>query len=340
MKKFFGILFCAALLFNIVSAQITPSKTYVISDPKPNMKENYVPLKLAKIVGPEVGPDVFLFKPRSLTLDREGNLYVFDRAQSKIIKMDKNLKFVRYIGKEGSGPGEFKNGIGVVFINIGPDNKLYVNDTLPQKMSVFDTDGNYLAEYPMFRRLVQKPMVDRKGNCYYFAGDDTRINAVNQNGDTVLNIPVKAEEVYSFLFHRQFLPKQQLSRFFVHSFLDPDHLLLYFANSSTMLKISNGKIVQTTQILPEDLLHDYGKALKTNCAKNEKFSYKIFSRIIPDWDEPEIYYLPFICNETLNRSLLYRMNGNGKLQKTLYVDYTQVTPYTCISKGNQCIACY
>ena len=328
MKRLLGILFCLAILSNLIAAQIIPSKTYLIKNPKPNMKERYTPLKLVKIIGPEIGPNVFLYDPRSLTFDRRGNLYIFDRAYGKIVKLDNNLKFVRFIGNEGHGPGEFPQGRSEVFIHVGPNQKLYANDTMAKKLTVFDLEGRYLADYPLLGNLLQKPTVDKNGNIYFFSGNDRALKAVNQNGETIWRVPLNSKEVYSFLFQKQYLHQKKLSRFFIHSYLQPDHVLLYFANSSTMLNVKNNKIARKYRILPEELLQDYRTSIEKISKKNKYFCFQLFSSIVPDQDNEGIYYLPFVSNETMNRSLLYKMNLKGELLETLYVDYKKNPTYT------------
>lgn len=328
MNRLLATFVCSFLLANLLSAQIVPSKTYVNPNPEPNMKEQYVPLRLVELIGPEVGPNVFLYNPRSLAFDKNGNLYIFDRSYSKIVKLDNQLKFVRFIGNEGSGPGEFIKGGSAVFISVGPDQKLYANDTRTRKIIVFDLDGRYLADYPLLGNLWQKPTVDKKGNIYTFSGNDNTVKAVNQEGETVVHVSVQPEKIYSFLFQKQHLPEKNLSRFFSHSFLEPDRIMLYFANSSTMLDVENNKIAGSYNILPRDLLQDYQKSLRKATEKNKYVSFELFSKIIPDEDQAGIYYLPFVYNETLNRGLIYQMNVSGKLLKTLYVDYNKAPSYT------------
>jgi DNA-binding beta-propeller fold protein YncE len=292
------------------------------------MTEKYTPLKLMKVVGPEIAPDVFIYKPTSLTLDREGNLYIFDQAQHQIFKLDKNLKFIRTIGRDGQGPGEFSAGRGM--IKIGPDNKLYVNDTWTQRITVFDTNGKYINDHPVPGILWGKSTVDNNGNIYLFKGNDQEISAKNQKGELILKIPVEAKKVYSFLFERQYLHRNMLSRYFMTTFLQPDHLLLYFEPSSVMLDISKNKIKRYYQILPKDLLDNYSRSVEELVKKNDKGRYPLFSKIIVDHSENECFYLPVVINKTTNRSLVYKINTKGELDKTFYVDYKDVAPYVWV----------
>ena len=321
MKKFVGSIVCALLLANVAAAQIKPSKTYVEPKPKPNMTETYVALKLEKTIEPEVSKDLFLYEPYSLTVDRDGNLFIFDRSIKKIVQLDKNLKFVRAFGGEGQGPGEFLGGKTVVYINMGMDNKLYCNDTAARKIIVFDVNGKYLGDYSTPGILFGHPTVDKDGQIYFFSGDDKKIIANNQNGERIFGFAVNPREVYSFLYQKQHLPRGKLDYFFLNSFVDPDNLLVYFANSSTMLRISKQRVAAQYRILPKNILSGYKKYIKKMLEEEEKNMMALFIRIIPDGDVRGNYYLPFVSDFDNNRGLLYQMNEQGALLKTYCVDY-------------------
>lgn len=330
MRKIKVICIYLVILFTAISAQIIPTKTYVQDDPKPNMTEKYAPLKLLKVIGPEIEPGVFIYKPTSLTVDREGNLYIFDQAQHQIFKLDQNLKFIRTIGRDGKGPGEFSAGRAMIYVYIGPDNRLYVKDTMEQRIIVFDTNGKYLNDYPLTGILWGKPTVDNKGNIYLFTGNDAEIKAKSQDGESILKIPVKAKNVYSFLFEKQYLHRNRLSRFFFSVFSQPANLLLYFEPSSTMLYVSGNKIIRSYQILPKDLLDNYKNEVEALVKINDKGRYPLFSKIIVDHSENEFFYLPVVMNKKMNRSLVYKINTKGELSKTLYVNYKDVAPYVWV----------
>ncbi len=321
MKRIFVFFVYAFFLCNIIYSEFIVSKTYLDADPKSNMTETYVQLKEVSTIGPEITPEVFIYKPVSLTFDNEGNLYVFDRGQHKIIQLDKKLKFVRMIGRDGQGPGEFlKNPNSPVYIHVGPDKKLYCNDVSALKIIVFDLKGNYITDYQTPEMLFGKPVVDGKGQLYFFSGNDREIKAKSQEGETIFKISVKAKDVYSVLFSSRNLDQHDYRVFFKSSFLDPGRLSLYFSNSSTMLNVSGGKIVGNYRILPKDRLAEYKKDIK-KFSKEKKFIIPFFDRIVPDGDLSGVYYLSQTRNKMTNRSLLYQMSLNGELKKTLYIDY-------------------
>ncbi|MCU0286534.1 MAG: 6-bladed beta-propeller [Acidobacteria bacterium] len=93
----------------------------------------------------EVGKDEYLFIPYSLTMDKNNNLFIYDKGQAKILVFDSSFKFIKSFGMVGNGPGEF-SGSGKAFgipIQIGSDGNLYAHDHTAKKVLVFKTDGKF-----------------------------------------------------------------------------------------------------------------------------------------------------------------------------------------------------
>ncbi len=72
--------------------------------------------------------------------DAEGNLYVFDRQASRITMVDRGGNFVREIGQEGGGPGEFRMAMQFTAM---PDGRLVVADLGHRSYQLFGADGQY-----------------------------------------------------------------------------------------------------------------------------------------------------------------------------------------------------
>ncbi|HEX4440878.1 MAG TPA: flippase activity-associated protein Agl23 [Thermoanaerobaculia bacterium] len=81
-----------------------------------------------------------LKEPRGLATDPQGNLYVADTKNSRIVVFDGNGGFVRAIGSLGEGDGQLKEACGVA---IGPDGLVYVADTWNHRIARFTTDGQW-----------------------------------------------------------------------------------------------------------------------------------------------------------------------------------------------------
>jgi hypothetical protein len=75
-----------------------------------------------------------------VTLDALGRIYVLDRQPNEVRVFDETGRHVRTLGREGGGPGEFRNPIRLAW---GPDHNLWVLDEGNARYSVFDTAGNF-----------------------------------------------------------------------------------------------------------------------------------------------------------------------------------------------------
>jgi tripartite motif-containing protein 71 len=83
---------------------------------------------------------------RGLALDQEGNLYVVDRGNSRVLKFDPSGKFLLQWGSQGTGDGQFDmSGNGAGFVAVDSLGNVYVTDnTHVQK---FDSQGKFLTKW-------------------------------------------------------------------------------------------------------------------------------------------------------------------------------------------------
>ena len=95
-----------------------------------------------KYGGIDAGDDDFmLFEPRSLVLDRAGNLYILDSQDPFIKKFDRNGAFIGSFGKKGEGPGEFFGPAGLAINN---DGNLLIMDYRLHNVTALSPQGGYL----------------------------------------------------------------------------------------------------------------------------------------------------------------------------------------------------
>ena len=83
-----------------------------------------------------------LIEPGTLGLDGAGRLYVVDGKPAVIKIYDSTGAFLRTIGREGSGPGEFK--VGFLAVRGG---HVVVHDPMQSRTSLFDTAGAYVTSW-------------------------------------------------------------------------------------------------------------------------------------------------------------------------------------------------
>lgn len=83
-------------------------------------------------------------KPGKMTLDRDGSLYVVDRANSRVCVFDKDRKLKLQFGKAGDKRGEFKEPRDVAVDRQG---RIYVLDSGGAPVQVFDKKGKYIYRF-------------------------------------------------------------------------------------------------------------------------------------------------------------------------------------------------
>ena len=83
-----------------------------------------------------------LIDPGSLGIDGAGRLYVVDSKPAVIKVFDSAGTFIRTIGREGAGPGEFR----VAFMAVRGGH-VVVHDPQQSRTSVFDTTGAFVASW-------------------------------------------------------------------------------------------------------------------------------------------------------------------------------------------------
>ena len=111
------------------------------------------------------GPDEFN-APSSVLVAPNGDIFVGDGhggdTNSRIVKFDKNGKFIKTWGKKGSAPGEFDTPHALAMDSRG---RLYVGDRNNNRIQIFDQDGNFIAQWPQFSR-PSGVYIDRNDNIY------------------------------------------------------------------------------------------------------------------------------------------------------------------------------
>ncbi|MFC1544315.1 hypothetical protein ACFL4Y_03570 [Gemmatimonadota bacterium] len=94
------------------------------------------------------GFEGFLAYPSRIAADADGNLYVVDSKDTRVVVLDRELRAVRVIGRQGEGPGEFgslRNSMDSPVIAIR-GGMLAVLDGA-NRLSLFTTDGVFRSRF-------------------------------------------------------------------------------------------------------------------------------------------------------------------------------------------------
>jgi sugar lactone lactonase YvrE len=99
------------------------------------------------------GPDTFN-QPNAVAIAPNGDIFISDghtpgRGNARVLKFDKNGKFIKQWGGHGSEPGQFEVPHTLAFDSKG---RLFVGDRANNRIQIFDQDGKFLAEWKQFSR--------------------------------------------------------------------------------------------------------------------------------------------------------------------------------------------
>ena len=83
--------------------------------------------------------------PEDIGFDRtNGDIYVTDTGNNRIVKMDKNNKFLLEWGSKGNGDSQFDHPHG---IDVGPDRNVYVNSGFQPYIKKFSPTGQFIKKW-------------------------------------------------------------------------------------------------------------------------------------------------------------------------------------------------
>ncbi len=104
-------------------------------------------------IGALDGPEVRTFGAvAAVALGEDGDLYVADGQALEIRVFDRDGAFLRRFGRDGEGPGEFRDISGIGF---APDGTLAVVDGRLNRLTLLDTDGEYIRSFRLHRPYMQ-----------------------------------------------------------------------------------------------------------------------------------------------------------------------------------------
>lgn len=83
-------------------------------------------------------------KVQDVAVSRDGNTYVSDGGNARIVVFDSTGRFLKTFGHEGGGPGEFMN---LSRLAVDEQNLLYALDTKSRKISLFTPTGKFIRSF-------------------------------------------------------------------------------------------------------------------------------------------------------------------------------------------------
>src|SRR5579863_7464812 len=125
-------------------------------------KAESVPVPARPVTGDGAGQPTDLFnRPTDVAWDAAGNIFVADGlGNARIAKFDKDGKFVKSWGKQGTAPGEFAN---VLSIAVDAQGSVYAGDGGNKRIQVFDNNGTFKTAFSNIGN-AQAMCMSRGGN--------------------------------------------------------------------------------------------------------------------------------------------------------------------------------
>lgn len=130
--------------------------------------------------GVQGNDDKHFGRPADISFLPDGSFYVADGyANTRVVKFDKNGKFLFAWGSEGSGPGQFK--VQVHDVAVDQKGRVLVADRGNDRIQIFDASGKYLDQWPN----IKKPSfiwVTKSGSVWVVSGQGNRLAEYDLNG--------------------------------------------------------------------------------------------------------------------------------------------------------------
>src|SRR5262245_16262938 len=119
-------------------------------------------------------------RPADIAFGPAGEVYVADGyGNSRVMKFDRQGKFVATWGDAGSGPGQFNL---PHTIAVGRDGRIYVGDRYNSRIQIFDSDGKLKEIWPGF---VPCGMAFDRGGKLFVADGVSKVLLIGGRGEIV-----------------------------------------------------------------------------------------------------------------------------------------------------------
>lgn len=345
-KPCLSVIAILVLFLTISHLPVFSTDIGAIKDPKPNITETekqYVQLKKVKTIDAELGNELYLFKPFSITVCRgSGDVFIYDALQSKIFKMDGDLSTVKTsFGKTGIEIGDF-GGTGKfypVFIQMGRDNKLYANDARKRKIIVFNQDGGFIREIKYGDLMLNGPLVDSSGTLYSITVEDKVITAYDEKNTLLFSLSNLGEN-FNYLFST---PDPEYLKFASDNMAEElktvltvgSRFLLFFSSSSTMVILKDKKVSDQFRLWPNDALKQHKYWIDKISKKGGNAFVPMFINLFVDDDNDNMFFLQAVRNEEKKIDTLYQFDDKGQMIKVFYVPFDEGAPFVNIKAINR-----
>jgi hypothetical protein len=162
-------------------------------------------------IGSEEDDNAYFYRGFAFSVDIEGNIYVFDRANLRIQKFSKNGDYLQTLGRRGQGPGEFQDFSSRLYID--KECNLYVRGR--RRIHVFNEKGGFERSIPLDRGITKFGIIGREN----ILGETSSRNAKGRIREIVfLNSKGEKVRILTSLLRPRVDLKAKTNIFFSHPY--------------------------------------------------------------------------------------------------------------------------
>jgi peptidylamidoglycolate lyase len=133
--------------------------------------------------GVQGSDDKHFGRPADIAFLPDGSFYIADGyANTRVVKFDKNGKFLFAWGTQGSGPGQFN--VEVHDVAIDQQGRVLVADRGNDRVQIFDQNGKYLDQWPNIKK-ASYVHVTKDGYVWVVSGQGNRLAKYDMNGKLI-----------------------------------------------------------------------------------------------------------------------------------------------------------
>jgi DNA-binding beta-propeller fold protein YncE len=143
------------------------------------------------------GPDSGFYGPRRIAIGPDDSVYVVDQGRTRIVKFSPDGRALATWGTKGNGDGQFDDHTSVA---VDPGmNEIYVADPRNKRIQIFDSNGKFLAKWPVpeWQRLYgfEDLAIDSKtGRLYASSANMDTVLVFDLNGNRMGSVRPKPPE--------------------------------------------------------------------------------------------------------------------------------------------------